>query len=152
MPEILVRHVSARPLAAVRRHLRVGTVATAWRAALDQVWAFLRTHPGLHTDGHNVFVYHHPDHRDEPITVDFGVEVVRTFEPVGDVIPVTTPAGEAAIALHRGGYDGLHLAHDAIHAWAARHGRAVGASSWEIYGDASDDVSELETTVCYLLA
>jgi hypothetical protein len=41
--------------------------------------------------------------------------------------------------------------HDAIHAWRAANNRAFAATSWEIYGDWSDDPSKLETTIVYLL-
>jgi len=68
-------------------------VGAAWRPALDKVWAFLRTKPDLRTDGHNVFLYHHPARRDMPMDVDFGVNVVRAFEPEGEVHAVETPAG-----------------------------------------------------------
>jgi len=149
--KVTVRTVSARKLAAVRRSVKIGAVATAWRPALDQVWAFLRTHPGLRTDGHNVFVYHHPASRDAPMDVDFGVEVIRPFEREGDVVPTETPAGEVAMAVHVGGYDQLRRTHDAIHAWRAEADRTFAGTSWEIYGDWSDDPSKLETTVCYLL-
>lgn len=148
---VTVQTVSARKLAAVRRRVQIGSVGTAWKPALDEVWAFLRAHPGLRTDGHNVFVYHHPAGRDAPMDVDFGVEVTRTFEPAGDVSPAETPAGEVAMAVHIGSYDQLHRTHDAIHAWRTREGRTFAGTSWEIYGDWSDDPSRLETTVCYLL-
>jgi effector-binding domain-containing protein len=86
------------------------------------------------------------------MTVEFGVEVTRSFSSSGEVHEASTPAGEAAIAVHRGGYDQLHRAHDAIHQWARSHDRAFAGQSWEIYGDWSDDPSKLETTVVYLLA
>ena len=89
-----VQVVSPRILAAVRRTVTIGGVGAVWRPALDQVWAFLRTHPDLRTDGHNIFLYHHPARRGDPMDVDFGVEVVREFAPSGEVKPVETPAGE----------------------------------------------------------
>jgi effector-binding domain-containing protein len=152
-PNVTIETVPVRQLAAVRRRVKIGSVGTIWRPALDQVWAFLRAHAGLRTDGHNVFVYHHPSSRDAPMDVDFGVEVVRAFEREGDVFPTETPAGEVVTAVHVGGYDQLHRAHDAIHAWRAAEGsgRTFAGTSWEIYGDWSDDPSKLETTVCYLL-
>jgi effector-binding domain-containing protein len=149
--EIREENVAARPLAAVHASVRVGDVATAWRPALDEVWAFLRRHDGLRTDGHNIFVYHHPASRDAPMDVDFGVEVIRSFEPEGEVRPAETPGGEVAMAVHVGLYDKLKVTHDAIHAWRAREGRNFAGTSWEIYGDWSDDPAKLETTVCYLL-
>ena len=146
--DVRVEVVEPRRLAAVRRQVRMGAVASVWREALDQVWAFLRTQPGLRTDGHNVFLYHHGD----PMDVDFGVEVTRSFPPSGEVHEATTPSGEAAIAIHRGAYDQLHATHQAIRQWAKSHDRIFAGRSWEIYGDWSDDPSKLETTVVYLLA
>ena len=118
-PAVTVQTVPARKLAAVRRRVTIGAVGAAWKPALDQVWAFLRAHPGLRTDGHNVFVYHHPASRDAPMDVDFGVEVIRTFEREGEVAPAEAPAGEVATAVHVGPYDQLRRTHDAIHAWRA---------------------------------
>jgi hypothetical protein len=152
MPQVTLQRVAPRILAAVRRQVAVGAVGSAWGPALDQVWAFLRGRPGLRTDGHNVFLYHHPAERGAPMDVDFGVEVVRDFEPSGEVRPVRTPAGEAAVAVHVGGYDRLGEAHDAVHAWVRANGRAYAGQSWEIYGDPSPDPARTETTVAYLLA
>jgi effector-binding domain-containing protein len=148
---VSLRTVPAMTLAAVRRQVAIGDVGTAWRPALDKVWAFLRANPGLRTDGHNVFLYHHPLRRDLPMDVDFGIEVVRAFEPDGDVHVAETPAGEAAVAVHVGAYDRMKDTHDAIHAWRAATNRTFAGTSWEIYGDWSDDPAKLETTVAYLL-
>src|SRR5438067_3843863 len=40
--------------------LAPGAVASAWGPALGKVWEFIRSQPGLWTDGHNIFLYHHP--------------------------------------------------------------------------------------------
>src|SRR5258705_10645922 len=109
--EVSIEVVKPRKLAAVRRQVPIGAVASAWRPALDQVWAFLRTQPGLRTDGHNIFVYHHPTRDGDPMSADFGVEVTREFAGSGEVRPVRTPSGEAAVARHAGPYDGLAEAH-----------------------------------------
>jgi len=77
--------VHRRKLAAVRREVAPGAVGSAWRPALDKVWEFIRSNPGLRTDGHNIFLYHHPTKPGAPIQCDFGVEVTRTFEPAGEV-------------------------------------------------------------------
>jgi hypothetical protein len=150
--DVTVQTVASRRLAVVRRQVGRGGIAAAWRPALDQVWAFLRGQPGLRTDGHNVFLYHHGAGGPASMTIDFGVEVTRVFEPAGEVHPAETPAGEVAIAVHVGPYHLLGRTHDAIHAWCAANGRAIGGQSWEIYGDWTDDEAKLETTVVYLLA
>ncbi len=38
-----------------------GTVGAAWGPALGKVWPFIRSQPGLWTDGHNISLFHHPD-------------------------------------------------------------------------------------------
>lgn len=148
---VTVETVPSRILAAVRRRVKLGEVGLAWKPALDQVWAFLRARLGLRTDGHNVFLYHHPSDRAAAMDVDFGVEVSRSFEPEGEVVLAEVPAGGVATAVHRGAYERLRQTHDAIHAWQARSGRRFAGLSWEIYGDWTDDPAKLETAVCYLL-
>jgi effector-binding domain-containing protein len=143
--------VASHQLAAVRRRVAIGGVGAAWKPALDQVWEFLRTQPGLRTGGHNVFLYHHPERRDLPMEVDFGVEVTRAFQPAGDVHATETPAGLVAMAVHVGPYEGMKATHDAIHAWRAANNRTFAGKSWETYGDWSDDPGKLETTIMYLL-
>src|SRR6266478_6490610 len=98
-------NVHPRTLAAVRREVAPGAVGSAWRPALDKVWEFIRSQPGLRTDGHNIFLYHHPKQQGAPIVCDFGVEVTRTFETVGGVYGTETPGGEAAVAVHRGPFN-----------------------------------------------
>ena len=150
--EIVIETAAARPIAAVRRQVPIGAVSTAWRPALDQVWAFLRRHEGLRTDGHNIFVYHHPTRSGDPMEVDFGVEVTAAFESEGDVVFAHTPAGLVASTLHVGPIAMLASANDAIESWCVAHKRALDGVSWEIYGDPGTDHGELEVRVFYLLA
>ncbi len=143
--------VHPRTLAAVRREVAPGAVASAWGPVLNAVWEFIRSQPGLWTDGHNVFLYHHPAQPGAPILCDFGVEVTRTFETAGEVCATETPAGEAAVAVHRGPYHRMHEAHDAIGKWMTANRRDSAGNSWEIYGDPTPDPAATETTVVYLL-
>lgn len=152
MPDIVtVQTVRPRLLAAVRRAIDPGAPGAAWRPALDTVWAFIRTQPGLRADGHNVFLYHHPKAPGAPKLCDFGVEVTRRFDTVDEVFATATPAGEAAVTVHRGSYGRLFEAHYTIARWMAASGRASAGQSWEIYGDPMPDPADTETTVIYLL-
>jgi effector-binding domain-containing protein len=150
--EVSIQHVSARILAAVRRSVLPGQIAGVWKPALDQVWAFLQQTPGLRTDGHNIFLYHHPANRQSPMNVDFGVQVTRAFERSGEVFSAETPAGKVATALHVGPYERLGDTHKAIHAWATANKITFAGKSWEIYGDWAEDAAKLETRVEYLLS
>ena len=149
--EIVVEEVAARPIAAVHARVPVGGVAAVWRPALDLVWAFLRSHEGLRTDGHNIFVYHHPLGPGEPMEVDFGVEVSRAFAGEGAIVPAETPAGQAASTVHIGPPARIGDAYAAIEEWCRAHHRSLGGVSWEIYGDPGDDPGTFEVRVFLLL-
>ena len=149
--QIKVEAVQAELVAAVRTRVPISGIALAWKPALDQVWAFIRTHGSL-KPGHNLFLYHHPANRSEPMDIDFGVQVAQPFEPSGNVRCIETPAGEVASTVHVGPYDRLAGAHNAVHAWCSANHRNIGQASWEIYGDWTDDPARLETTIRYLLA
>jgi effector-binding domain-containing protein len=142
--------VHSRTLAAVRREVAPGGVAAAWEPAVSKVWEFLRSRPGLRTDGHNIFLYHQP-RPDLPIECDFGVEVTRSFERTGEVYATETPAGQAAVAVLRGPYSRMNEAYVAIEDWIAAHARESAGYTWEIYGDPAPDPAETETTVVRLL-
>src|SRR6476646_11991206 len=143
--DIVIKTVSSQPLAAVRRHVRIGEVGRAWKPALDLVWDFLRRHEGLRTDGHNCFLYHHAAPGEATMVVDFGVQVTQHFQDAGEVVCTETPAGEVVMTTHIGSYGRLAAAHQAINSWCAATGRRLGACSWEIYGDWTDDETKLET-------
>jgi hypothetical protein len=148
---VSVHSVVPRKLVAVRRQALIEEIATAWRPALDKVWQVVRSYPGLWTNGRTVFLYHHGADRSLPMTIDFGVEVLRAFKTVGEVFGTETPAGEVAHTVHVGRYQRLAETHTAIQQWCDAHGRTIAGVSWETYGLWTDDESKLETTVEYLL-
>jgi effector-binding domain-containing protein len=99
--EVVVEAAQAELVAAVRAKVLIGDIAQAWKPALDQVWAFLKTNGELRPR-HNLFLYHHPKRRNEPMNIDFGVQVARRFEQEGDVRCAEVPAGEVARTIHIG--------------------------------------------------
>jgi len=147
-----VQTVHPRKLAAVRREVAPGAVGSAWGPAIGKVWPFIRSQPGLWTDGHNIFLYHHPTQPGTPILCDFGVEVRRTFETTGEVYATETPGGRSCCRHPpRGARNRMHEAHDAIRKWMAANQRESAGHSWEIYGDPTPDPADTETPVVYLL-
>jgi effector-binding domain-containing protein len=149
--EVVLETALVELVAAVQATVSISEIVRAWKPTLDQVWAFLRQNSDL-APGHNLFLYHHPDRRNEPMNIDFGVQVGRPFEREGNDRCIETPTGEVARTVHVGPYDRLVDAHNAIHAWCAANNRKIAHASWEIYGDWKDDPALLETTIKYLLA
>ena len=146
---VTVGPVAPRLLAAVRRRIPRAMIGASWGPALDQVWAFLREHPELREDGHNVFLYRWAG--GGLMDIAFGVEVVRGFDAVDEVELVTTPKGEAASLVHVGAYAGLSASYERLSGEIAAMGREQAGPFWEIYGDWHEDPAKLETTLGYLL-
>ena len=115
---------------------------------LDQVWAFLAG-TDLRTDGHNIMLYQESG---SALRVEVGVQVVRAFESAGPVVSSTLPPGRAAMASHRGPYEGLERAHRAVLDYCGKEGLPQTGIRWEIYGDWHTDPCHLETEVYWLLA
>lgn len=150
MPQITLETVTPQWLAAVTEHVQIKDIMGAWEPALFQVKAFLAERPDLGGAGRQVFLYHHPTHRDQAMEIDFGIEVPKAFEDAGAVKCVSTPEGRVATGTHLGALTLLPQTHMAIHQWCAANGHAIGGFSWETYewGDGPDPV---KTEVRYLL-
>jgi effector-binding domain-containing protein len=116
-----------------------------WKTLLDQVYVAVRA-GDVEQTGHNVMLY-----RDDVPHVEVGVQVAGPFPPQGRVVPSELPAGRVVATVHRGPYDRLGEAHEAVHRWAAAHGHTLGRVRWEIYGDWAEDPAALETEVRWLV-
>jgi effector-binding domain-containing protein len=143
--------VEARPTAVVAQATTWQEFPKLWGRLLDHVYEFVRRRPELATgDGEelwqNVMLY-----KDQRPDVEVGVLVSGPFQVEGPVMLSALPAGEVAIATHRGDYAKLGITHEAVRDYAAAHGRELAGPCWEIYGHAGPDPSQAETEVFWLL-
>lgn len=150
MPQVALETVTSQLIAAVSDRVQIKDIGSAWEPALYQVKVYLADHPELAASGRHVFLYHHPTERDQPMQIDFGIEVARAFPDAGAVKCASTPAGYVAKAVHLGSLTTLPQTHKAIHEWCAANRHGIGGFSWETYtwGDGPDPV---ETVVRYTL-
>jgi effector-binding domain-containing protein len=90
-------------------------------------------------------------YKDDVPNVELGAEVSEPFEAVGRVVCSTLPGGRVATTLHRGAYEKIGSAHEAVIAWCDANGLERTGVRWEIYGHAVDDPADQEVEVFYLL-
>ncbi|MEZ5961530.1 MAG: GyrI-like domain-containing protein [Hyphomonadaceae bacterium] len=149
MVQVALETVTPQLLAAVTDRVQIKDIPKAWEPAIYQVKAFLADRPDLGS-GRQVFLYHHPTQRDQPMEIDFGIEVTKTFDPAGAVNCVATPEGRVAVATHLGALNSLPHTHMAIHHWCVDNGHSIGGFSWETYewGSGPDPI---RTIVRYIL-
>ena len=98
------------------------------------------------TFGENVIVY-----LDRQPRVEVGVLVEESFAPNGGLEPSKLPGGRVARGIHRGGYDGLGGAYDALHKWCADNGHVPTGVGWEHYGHWHEDPEQLQTMIAVVL-
>src|SRR5437764_237723 len=116
------------PTAVVRRRASVAEIPKVVPEACGLVWQVLRSQQVKGAGRHVAFYV------DDQINLEVGVEMEAPFAGHGDVIGSALPAGTIATAVHFGPYQQLHLAHQAIRDWCARHGHTLAGPNWEIYG------------------
>ena len=132
----------------------VGSSATAvvagpmdlsrFMSCFDTVYSWLRGQSAVKQVGQNIALY-------SDGCMEVGVEVDRSFEPAGEVVPSGLPAGRVASAIHTTGYGDMHVTYDAIRGWCEEHGLTTTGVQWEIYGD-PDEHDHVDVEICYLLS
>ncbi|KXS14731.1 hypothetical protein M427DRAFT_57384 [Gonapodya prolifera JEL478] len=157
--EFSVQTVSKPQLiAAASREVQTGDIPAAFGPALAHVKSFLARHEDIRAlapKAHEVFLYRHADSGtcSDPMTVYFGVEVARTFDPDpdGEVQCVEVPVGQVVTVVHKGAYRYISNTHAKVRAWIEENGWKSAGWSWEIYGDERGEEEEWETGICYLI-
>ncbi|MEM6994117.1 MAG: GyrI-like domain-containing protein [Myxococcota bacterium] len=86
----------------------------------------------------------------EPIDVEAGLPTSQPGVATDAIAVSELPGGPAATTIHRGPYDGLGDAYEALYAWAKENDRAPAGGPWEIYltdPGAQPDPQQWETKV-----
>jgi effector-binding domain-containing protein len=142
--EVRQETVGEVPTAVVAATTSWAELPNAWPAMLGEVYDCL-DQLGLGKAGRNVMFY-----KDDVPNLEVGVEVSKPFTPLGRVKLSALPGGNVATTIHRGPYQGLSGAHQAVHDWCRASGLTVTGPRWEVYGHIRDGV-EPETSVSWLL-
>src|SRR5215471_11461546 len=88
--DVTLRTVDPTPTAVVMAATTWAEFPQLWRPMLDEVWNYLRVSApdGLWKHGHNVMLY-----KDDAPDVEVGVQVTRSFDSHGAVVPSALPGG-----------------------------------------------------------
>ena len=97
--------------------------------------------------GRNVMLY-----RDDVPHVEIGVEAAAPFPAIGRVVASMLPPGRALTATHRGPFEELGRAHEALGQACAERGLSRVWPRWEIYGHWDERDPKPEVEVYYLVA
>jgi len=137
--------VSERPTAVVAETTTWAEFPELWRPLLDEVWRTIRASPEI-APGRNVMLY-----RDEVPNVEIGVEVEAPFASIGRVVCSALPAGRVVTATHRGPFENVGEAHEAVAAECRRRGLDRLGPRWEIYGHWNEAAPDPQVEVFYLV-
>jgi hypothetical protein len=136
----------ATPTAVVAQDVAWADFPRLWGPMLDEVYAALDAAGVRRTQRwQNVMLY-----RAGSPNVEVGVVAPEGLALGGRVVASTLPAGGAAMLVHRGPYERLGEAHDAVRAWCEANGCERTDVVWEVYGHHEDGVVP-ETTVYHQL-
>jgi len=131
--------VAARATAVVSTTTTWAEYPRLWRALLDEV-----REQGA--SGRNVMLY-----KDDVPNVEVGVLPREDFTPGGRVVRSQLPGGDVVAFTHRGPYQALGAAHQAVIGFCAEHGLERAGPRWEIYGPWREAPDQPETEVVHLL-
>ncbi len=152
---IEISEVAEQLLAAVTDNATASNLRNKITPLFDQVYAFLKS-ADVEQTGHNVILYW--DERDKQLLfseaglrIQAGVQISVAFEGDGTVSCSGTPGGTVATTTHTGPYGEIPGAHGALRQWCKDNGCKIAGPNWEVYGDWSDDPTQLRTDIYYLL-
>jgi effector-binding domain-containing protein len=143
--EVTRVELPARPTAVVAQETTWEAYAKLWPALLDQVYSVVRELD--QKSWQNVMLY-----RDDQPSVEVGVLLDVPFEGDGRVVASELPAGDVATTVHRGPYEGLHDAHEAVIGWCASQGLERTGVRWEIYGHPDPETDQVDVEIYWQLA
>lgn len=143
--EVSIDDIEARPTAVIRATTSWRSLPIVWPQLLGEVWACLRS-GGVDRGCPNVMLY-----LDDLPHVEVGVWLRVPCELVEPVVRSSLPAGRVARTVHRGPYDTLGAAYEALLAECAASGERPTRTRWEVYGPHREDPAELTTEVFWLL-
>ena len=141
--DVALVELAETPTAVVRGHVAHDGIADLLGLAFGSVAQAL-AEAGAHPAGPPFATYRMAD--DGGWDIEAGFPVAAALAPHGSVQPGTLPGGPAAQTVHRGPYEQLAGAYEAVQSWVRDEGRTPDGTPWESYLD-GPEVAEPRTVV-----
>lgn len=116
----------------VRRRVKRDAIAPACAEVLPRVYGWLAS-KGVTPAGPPMVVYHAHLPEEGVFDLQPGFFVAEPLQGQDDIALGVAPAAQAATTVHRGPYDGLPAAWQAVHDWVAAQDRTISQASFELY-------------------
>ena len=143
-PKCEIVAVSPVLLALTQAELARSQIPARIRGMFDVVYAWRRV-SSVRQTGHNYALYDQCTLHS--LRVQVGFPVSERFADSDVVKCVELAPGRAAHAVHIGPYDQLHSTYAALETWCTQNALVLSGQSWEVYGDWTEDMSKLETSI-----
>ena len=118
------------PFLFIRRQVKPEDIAEALGSMLPTVFQYA-TAKGIAFAGPPTVRY--PSFGPGLVTLEAGLPVAVQAEGEGEIELGALTGGPAATTVHKGPYDGLGAAHEAVQAWLVENGKVSGGAPWESY-------------------
>ena len=145
------RQLDPRPALIIRRKVKATDLAATLGEILPKIFAYAQRQ-GIPLTGPPFTRY--VQHGVGMMTIEGGLPTAAAAPVEGEIEAIELPGGPAAIAIHKGPYDGLGDTHAAVEAWVGAQGLEAAGAPWESYvTDPADkpDPREWETEVVWPL-
>lgn len=145
--EIEQKTLEPQSTLSVRGFTSVDSIAATIGERTQRVWAHLQEEEAQPA-GPPFTRYHAVE--EGRVDLEVGFPLSRPLDGDGDVEAGELPGGEVIVTVHRGPYDGLSEAGEALDRWLEENGREARGPNWEVYrvnAGTADDPSGYETDV-----
>ena len=142
--DVAVKDLPATHALVMRRRITRDEIAATLGSMLPAVFAHAQRH-GLALAGPPFARYPEIGMGSMVMEAGFAIASAADGDPDAGIEPLTIPAGEAAVAIHRGPYDGLPRTFEAMESRVRDEGRSVGGPPMEIYLTDPGEHPDLET-------
>ena len=147
--EIVRKELAPQRALVIRRKTELAKIAATLGECLPKVWAYAQKN-GIPLAGQPFTRYTEVGRG--LVAIEAGLPINADARGEADVVAVELPGGPAAVAIHTGGYEQLHVTHAAIERWLDDRKLGRRGAPWEVYVTdpaTTPNASEWKTEVIY---